>query len=153
MERNGREMNKYFQVQKSAEITLCDCMVDEIHGNFDEIVFHLPQGVVSCEQDDAHGGKQAVDVHFVGCASDSVLCYMVRPWRIFGKRLKVASIIELARIMRRLNVGFKIWISEEYCAYKKMYFKATVVNKAGRLTSKEVIIRLDDIERVKFVND
>lgn len=78
---------------------------------------------------------------------------MVRQWRIFGKRLEVASIIDLTRIMKLLNAGLKIWISEEYCAYKKMYFKATVVNKAGRLTSKEVIIRLDDIERVKFVND
>lgn len=70
------KMNKYFQFQESAEITLCDCMVDEIHGNSDEIVFHLPQGVISCEQDDAHGGK-TVSVHFVGCAWDSVLCYSV----------------------------------------------------------------------------
>lgn len=134
-------MNKYFQVRESAEITLCDCMVDEISGNSDEIVFHLPQGVVSCGWDDTHGGKQAVDVHFVGCASDSVLCYMVKQWPFFGKRLKVASIIELARIMRRLNAGFKIWISEEYCAYKKMYFKATVVNKSGRLSRGNMLRR------------
>lgn len=143
-------MNKYFQFQESAEITLCDCMVDEIRGNSDEIVFHLPQGVVSCGQDDARGGK-AVSVHFVGCAWDSVLCYMVRQRRLFGKRLEVASIIDLTQIMKRLNAGFKIWISEEYCAYKKMYFKATVANKSGKLTSREIIIKLDDIESVKFV--
>lgn len=125
-------------------------MVDGISGNSDEIVFHLPQGVVSCGQDDAHRGK-AVSVHFAGCAWDSVLCYMVRQWRLFGRRLKVASIIDLTRIMKLFNAGFKIRISEEYCAYKKMYFKATVVNKSGRLTSREIIIKLDDIEDVKFV--
>lgn len=143
-------MNKCFQFQESAEVTLCDCMVDGIRGNSDEIVFHLPQGVVSCGQDDAHGDK-AVSVHFAGCAWDSVLCYMVRQWRLFGKRLEVASIIELTRIMKLFNAGFKIRISEEYCAYKKMSFKATVVNKSGRLTSREIIIKLDDIESVKFV--
>lgn len=146
-------MNKYFQFQESTEVTLCDRMVDGITGKDNEIVFHFPQGIVSCGKDGTYGDEQAVSVHFVGCAWDSVLCYMVRQWSIFGKRLKVASVIDFARITRRLNAGIRIWISEEYCAYRKMCFKAAVVNKSGKLTSTEILIKLDDIEEVKFVND
>lgn len=150
MDANSK-MNKYFQFNKSTEITLCDCIIDGVAYNPEEVIFHLPRGVVSCGLDESYDCNLSLNVRFNGCSSDSVLCYKTRQFGFFGKRFKISHFIDISRIKKLLDSGVKIQISEELFAYKRAYFEGFIINKFGELSAQEIIIKLDDVECVDFL--
>ena len=62
-------------------------------------------------------------------------------------------IVDFDEIEHLFSSGYTIRISEEYFAFKSMYIKAKVLDRAGKPTSKEIIILLNDIDHVDFIDD
>ena len=146
------EMKDYYHFEESTGISLCDCIVNRITGLSDKLIIHIPNGLVSIKADTPEYAS-ALYAHVVGCGTDSVLIYKVRRWSVFGKCLKTMSIVDFDEIEHLFSSGYTIKISEEYFAFKSMYIKGRILNRSGKPTSKELIILLNDIDRVDFTTD
>ncbi len=146
------EMKGYYQFDESTDLSLCDCIVNRIIGLSDELIIHIPNGLVSVKVN-APEYRSALNAHVVGCGTDSLLIYKVRKWSFFGKLLRTMFIVDFDEIEHLFGSGFTIKISEEYFAFKSMYIKGRILNRVGKPTSKELIILLNDIDRVVFTTD